>query len=43
MGKAFTIADISSMTVDNTEVTDGSISVAYSGSSATVTVPFVGK
>ena len=38
MGKAFTIADISSMTVDNTEVTDGSISVAYSGSSATVTV-----
>jgi len=38
MGKAFTIADISSMTVDNTEVSDGSISVAYSGSSATVTV-----
>ena len=38
MGKVFTIADISSMTVDNTEVTDGSISVSYSGTSATVTV-----
>ncbi|MBQ8656372.1 MAG: carbohydrate-binding domain-containing protein, partial [Prevotella sp.] len=38
MGKTFTISDISSMTVDDTEVTDGSISVAYSGTSATVTV-----
>ena len=38
MGKTFTISDISSMTVDDTEVTAGSISVAYSGTSATVTV-----
>ena len=38
MGKAFTLADISSMTVDQTEVTDGTIGVSYSGTSATVTV-----
>ena len=38
MGKAFTLSDISSMTIDNTEVTDNSIGVAYDGSSALVTV-----
>lgn len=38
MGKTFTLADISSMTVDETSVTDGTIGVAYSGTSATVTV-----
>lgn len=38
MGKVFTLSDISSMTIDNTEVTDNSIGVAYDGSSALVTV-----
>lgn len=38
MGKAFTLSDIRSMTIDNTEVTDNSIGVAYDGSSALVTV-----
>ena len=38
MGKAFTISDISSMTIDNTKVTDNLVTIAYSGTSATVTV-----
>ena len=38
MGKTFTLNDISAMTVDNSEVTDGVINVSYDGSSATVTV-----
>ena len=38
MGKAFTLSDISAMTVDNTEVTDNLVQIAYSGTSATVTV-----
>ena len=38
MGKAFNISDISKMTVDNTEVTDNLVQIAYSGTSATVTV-----
>ena len=38
MGKEFTLSEISSMTVDNTTVTDGAITVAYSGTSAAVTV-----
>ena len=38
MGKAFSISDINSMTIDNTSVTDGSIGVAYDGASANVTV-----
>ena len=38
MGKAFTISDISSMAVDNSSVTDGTISVVYSGTSANITV-----
>ena len=38
MNKAFTLSDISAMTVDNTEVTDGTIGVVYDGTSAKVTV-----
>lgn len=38
MGKEFTLSDITSMVVDNTAVTDGVISVAYSGTTATVKV-----
>ena len=38
MGKTFTLTDISSMTVDDTAVTDNLVSIAYSGTSATVTV-----
>ena len=38
MGKTFTLADISSMTVDDTEVTDNLVSIEYGTSSATVYV-----
>ncbi len=38
MGKTFQLSDISSMTVDNTSVTDNLVSVAYDGTSASVTV-----
>ena len=38
MGKAFTLADITAMTVDNSKVSDGTISVSYDGSTASVTV-----
>ena len=38
MNKAFTLSDISAMTVDETEVTDGTIGVVYDGTSAKVTV-----
>ena len=38
MGKTFTLTDISSMTVDNTEVTASTIGVVYNGTSASVTV-----
>lgn len=38
MNKVFTLSDISSMTVDDTNVTDGTVGVTYNGSSATVTV-----
>ena len=38
MGKTFSLADITAMTVDNTKVTDGAIAVTYNGSSASVTV-----
>jgi len=38
LNKAFTLSDISSITVDDTEVTDNLVQVAYSGTSATVTV-----
>ena len=38
MGKTFTLADITAMTVDETNVTDGTIGVSYDGSTASVTV-----
>jgi len=38
MNKAFTLSDISAMTIDETEVTDGTIGVVYDGTSAKVTV-----
>ena len=38
LNKAFTLSDISSITVDDTEVTDNLVQVAYSGTSATVTI-----
>lgn len=38
MGKTFTLADINSMTVDNSEVADGTITVSYNGNTASVTV-----
>ena len=38
MDKVFTLSDISSMTIDNTKVTDNAVSVTYNGSAATVTV-----
>lgn len=38
MGKAFTISDITSMTVDESAVTDNSVAVAYNGSTANVTI-----
>ena len=38
MGKTFTLADITAMTVDNSKVSDGTIAVSYNGSTASVTV-----
>ena len=38
MNKVFTLADITSMYVDDTEVTDGVVSVVYNGELASVTV-----
>ena len=38
MGKTFTLSDIDAMTIDNTEVTDNSVAVAYDGTSATVAI-----
>ncbi len=38
LGKVFTLADISNMTVDNSEVTDNLVSIAYNGTSATVKI-----
>ena len=38
MGKTFTIADISSMAVDDSSVADGTVSVSYNGSTASVVV-----
>ena len=38
LNKTFTLSDISSMTVDDSNVTDGTVNVAYSGTSASVTV-----
>ena len=38
MDKVFTLSEIDQMYVDETAVTDGSVQVAYNGSSATITV-----
>ncbi len=38
MNKTFALSDISSMTVDDTEVTDNLVTVTYNGTSAAVTV-----
>lgn len=38
MNKAFALSEISSMYVDETEVTDGAVRVVYNGSSAAITV-----
>lgn len=38
MGKTFALSEIDSMYVNNTAVTDNTVSVAYSGSSASITV-----
>ena len=38
LNKTFTLNEISSMTIDNTEVADGTIGVVYDGTSAKVTV-----
>ena len=38
MGKTFTIADISSMAVDDSSVADGTVGVSYNGSTASVVV-----
>ena len=38
MNKSFTLADVASMYVDETEVVDNTVSVAYSGSSVAITV-----
>ena len=38
MGKTFTLSDITSMTVDNSEVKANQVAVNYDGTSATVTV-----
>ena len=36
MGKTFTLSDISSMTVDNSEVIDNQVSIAYNGTPAQI-------
>ncbi len=38
MGKTFSISDITKMYVDDSQVTDNTVSVSYSGSNATMTV-----
>ena len=38
MGKTFTLSDITTMTVDNSEVTDNLVAVSYDGSTAAVTI-----
>ena len=38
MEKTFTLSDVSKMTVDNSEVSDNTVSVVYDGTSATVVV-----
>ena len=38
MGKTFALSEIDAMTVDNTKVTDNSVTVSYEGTTATVTI-----
>ncbi len=38
MGRTFTLSEVDAMTVDDTEVTDNTVSVNYSGTTATVVV-----
>jgi len=38
MGKTFSVSDITAMTVDQTQVTDGTVGVSYDGTTANVTV-----
>ena len=38
MGKTFNVSDITAMTVDQTQVTDGTVGVSYDGTTANVTV-----
>ena len=38
MGKTFSLNDIETMTIDNTEVKDNAVSISYDGNTATVTV-----
>ena len=38
LNRAFTLSEISAMTIDDSEVTSNRVSIAYNGSSATVTV-----
>ena len=38
MGKAFTISDITDITIDNSDVTDNTVTVSYNGSMALVSV-----
>lgn len=38
MGKSFNVGDITAMTVDQTQVTDGTVGVSYDGTTANVTV-----
>ncbi len=38
MGKTFNVSDISKMYVDDSEVTDNTVSISYSGSAATMTI-----
>lgn len=42
MGKTFVLSDISSMKIDDTEVTDNTVSIDYSSTSAAVTVAGTG-
>ncbi len=38
MGKTFSVSDITKMYVDDSEVTDGTVSISYSGTTATMTI-----
>ena len=38
MGKQFMLSDVDLMTIDETNVTDNTVSVVYNGTSATITI-----